>query len=231
MKIADLIFILLLSSCASLESNKTIETSSNEIIPCPLKRKPNLDFEGIIEYQISYIPKDGQSVKTLEKQFGKSATTYIKNGFYKELSNSSFMNYQVYRSADTAVYFTNQNRNDTLTKMNVYESKNEEKVYSFQDHADTILGYECTRLRIEGPRNSYEYYYNKNLSIDPSGYENFGYSDKNKVTKMIESVYLRLRIESPSFVMDICARSIEPKHLDDREFDLPKHTIIQVVKL
>src|SRR5690606_24946870 len=124
----------------------------------------------------------------LESEFGTESKTYIKDGFYLDVSNSTFMPYQLWRYIDTSVYFLLEKKSDTLWFSKTNFEEKEQYKYKLIKNVDTILGYKCDLLRVYKERSISEYYFSPDLGLDPSFYENYTRFNKYQILKQIKSV-------------------------------------------
>lgn len=184
------------------------------------------DFEGIIEYDISYSNnKTSLSVKSLEEKLGKYVTSYLKNGYYLELTDSEFMSYQLYSYKDNMIYYKNDIKSDTIFYKATNIKSDISLDYKIEKNVDTILGYVCDKIIITDKYSTKEYFYSNKLSLDPAYYKNFYYINKNEIVALMKAYYLRLSMTYNSFTVDIKAKNIIHKKLKKRVFKLPKKRI------
>lgn len=185
------------------------------------------DFEGIIEYKMSYTLKsDRYSIDFLEKEMGKNVKIFFKNGFYKELTDSKFMYFQLFRYSDNRIYFKNQPKNDTLYYRSTLADHTSNFDYVIQKKADTLLGVVCDKLTITDNFGTKTYYYSSEYSLDPEYYKNFTFINKYEIVKLMKAVYLKLVMDLEFFKVEIKATNIERKKLPDKVFALPENTIL-----
>ena len=185
------------------------------------------DFEGEIKYELNYISKSSQyTLEIMQNEFGTETTTYIKNGFYKEITDSKFMSYQLFRYVDNRIYFQHKVKSDTLWySLTISEQKLDFK-YEIHEKSDTILNIVCDKLIYQDEYGIKTYYYSSDYSLNPELYKDFTYSNKYEILKLMKSVYLKLVMEYEPFIVEITATDIKRKVLNDKVFDLPKHTIL-----
>jgi agmatine/peptidylarginine deiminase len=185
------------------------------------------DFEGIITYKIEYTSNNTKlSDKELQEEMGTDVTTYFKNGYYKEDTNSQFMSYQLYRHKDTLVYFKNNTKSDTLYFHKTTAKADVDFSYEISKKTDTILGYVCDQLAVKDKYGTKTYYYSSELSLNPSYYKNFTSSNKDKIVSLMQAVYLRLDMSFPEISVHIIATDVRRKKLKKSTFKLPKHTAL-----
>ena len=66
------------------------------------------DFEGIIEYKITYENLNEQNkvdIKGLENFLGTKSIFTTKKGAYKQISEGQYMSFQVYKPNDAKLYY------------------------------------------------------------------------------------------------------------------------------
>ena len=184
------------------------------------------DFEGIIEYEQSYSNnKTNLSIKELHEMFGTHVTSYLKNGYYKEITDSEYMSYQLYRYKDNMIYYKDNFNSDTLFYKATNLKHDIPLNHKLEKNADTILGYACDKLIITDDYGTREYFFSDKLTLNPDYYKNYSYINKDKIVALMKAYYLRLRMTYSSFTVDIIAKNIKHKKLSRRIFELPKKRI------
>ena len=223
------LFGLILGCNSSKKEGKSLSSNKSEkVILNPKDRNPEHDFEGIITYEYAYFPKtDDYDKAQMTEQFGQHATTYFKNGHYKEISDAVIMSYQLFRNEDSAYYFQNGQGKDTLWKMNVATVDAQEFSYELVENADTISGYQCDALIVKDQYGTKTYYYNKTIATDPKQYANFKGSNKNKIVAIMESLYLKLEMEYDLYSVEVIAKKVDRLALEEYVFSLPEHTVLK----
>lgn len=185
------------------------------------------DFEGVIEYKTNFIPKSNEyTVQFLEAEFGKKITTYIKNGFYKEVTEAKFMSYQLFRYDKNRIYFKNEIEDDTLKYTSTIAKQKSDFTYDIFKKSDTILNVVCDKLVYKDNYGIKTYYYSSEYSLDPEFYKDYTYSNKYDKVKLLKSIYLKLVMEYEPFIVEITATSIKRKKLRKKVFKIPKHKIL-----
>ena len=185
------------------------------------------DFEGIIHYEMTYHSKSAEfSVEDLEKGGGKYVKSYIKNGYYKELTKSSFMSYQLFRHDHKAMYFKHGMEDDTLYHESTLAKTSNEFSYELYEGTDSILNVLCDKLVVKDKYGTKTYYYSSHYSLNPDYYKNYTLSNKYEILKIMKSIYLRLVMEFEHFVVDITAKTIERKDLKKDTFELPEYKVM-----
>lgn len=185
------------------------------------------DFEGIVTYKVTYpINNTNLSEQELKAQMGTDVSTYYKNGYYKEDTNSNFMSYQLFRHKDTLVYYKNNIKSDTLFFHRTDAKTDDTFSYDIEKKTDTILGFICDKLSIKDQYGTKTYYYSSELSLDPNYYKNFTVLNKDKIVKLMQAVYLRLEMSYPALSVDIIATDVKRKKLKTSTFNIPQHQVL-----
>ncbi len=185
------------------------------------------DFEGIIKYDVSYIAKkDYVSVDFLEKEMGTKTITYIKNGFYKELTNSRVMGFLRYCHKEDKIYFSDYEGSDTIKYFSCILDEKGKFEYEIFEKTDTILGEICDKLVVKDNYGTKTYYYSSQYSLNPAFYKNYTLSNKYEILKLMKSIYLKLEMEYEPYIVSIEATEIERKKLKRKILKLPKHKVL-----
>lgn len=189
------------------------------------------NFEGVLKSKVTYISKiDTLSAQQIYGQDSETNTTYLKDGFFLVNSSTDFMSMMLWRYSDTTLYYFNESSGDTLwfDRTNSHPSKILE--YKIIQNADTILDYVCDALIILDNKDKViSYYYSPELPLSPEFYVNASNSSKYEIMKLIQSVTLRMRIESRYGIMESEVVKILHEKLDDELFDLPEYSVLKEV--
>lgn len=187
------------------------------------------DFEGIIVYKTSYQIKDSSySLESLRSIGGTKTTTYLKNGFYKEISDSKFMSYHLFRYDKKAIFFKHQMDDDTLRVQSIKAKNPGPFRYEVVQNSDTIMGVLCDKLIFWDRNGKKTYYYSKDYSLNPRFYRKFTASHKNKIQKITGAMYLKIKIEFDGFNVIHTAHKIDRQKLPAGTFDLPEYQVKKV---
>ena len=185
------------------------------------------NFQGIVEYEMSYIIKDSTlTVEGLEKEMGKKVITYFKKGCYKEITDSEFMSYTLFRHQDNRVYFKHSTDVDTLGYFSTLDDSDQKFDYKIVEQADSILGEVCDLLIVHDRYGTKKHYYSSKYSLDPKYYRNFTASNMNKTAKLKKAIYLRLEMEYDPYIITVEAKKIKRKRLSNKIFKVPKHKVL-----
>lgn len=181
------------------------------------------DFEGYIEYEIAYkVHTPTISIESLEQNFGTKSRTYFKNGFYKEITNSTYYSFQLFRYDKSEIYFTHE-VDDTLRISSIEaKDKNQKFEYEVFENAATVLGINCHKLVVKDGFGTKSYYYSSKYSLDAEFYRGFTSSNKDKILDLMEAVYLKLDMEYPYYTVFIEATKIKREKLNPTCFQIPK---------
>ena len=183
--------------------------------------KTNKNFEGIIYSETTFTSKiDSISTIDLYGTDHSFDTTFMKDGFYKAISSTDFMETMLWRHSDTTVYFTHSYSPDTLWYN--YTNSHPTELIEYE------LNYRCDKLVVrnnKGQVNSY--YFSSELSLDPEFYKNCSNSATNEVQKLIKGVCLKLKMESANGTMISEATKIIKTKLKKNTFDLPEYKVLK----
>jgi len=187
------------------------------------------DFEGVIDYTLSYASLEKDSDANLEELialFGTQSTFITKDGEYKQLSNGQFLNYLLYKPKTARLYYKDALDGDTLFYTNVNAYDNTDFDLRIFKNADTILGHPCHKLVYKTENVEEHYYFAPDLKINPVHYENHTYANKNKLVALMRSVYLRHEMRINGVLLKMIATEIQPFNIKDSVFappeDVPK---------
>lgn len=186
------------------------------------------DFEGKIEYQITYFDKNNVEVNIpkVNQLMGEKSTFITKKGKYKQITNSDFMSFQLYSSNEKKLYIKNnwnQKESDTLFYLDPSKLENVSFKYEITKNAATILGYLCDKLTVKDTLNIIreEYFYSPDLKLNPKYFKDFSAFNKNKITDLMKAVFLKLSYYYPEFTLSMTAIDIKKIKISDSEFNLP----------
>lgn len=191
------------------------------------------DFEGKIEYKITCIKNNKEVIDSPEfiKFIGDKSTFITKRGSYKQITNSSLNSFQLYDPNKNKLYLKNNRdsiESDTLFFVDVSKMKNTNFEYEIIKNADTILGHICNKLIIKAHSNviQQDYYYSSDLKLNSKYFKNFTAFDKNKITDIMKSVFLKLDFHFNDFTLNMTAIDIQKIAISDTEFTLPPHKLL-----
>ena len=178
-------------------------------------------FEGIIKFSQTYQSENAQfDLKKYQSFFGDSYVSYVKPGLYRQdYYNSNGISFILYNFKTNQYYYKLANI-DTLYYQDCSKPKGEFKLEK-TDTIINILNYRCNSLIVKSQSYNAQYFYAKDLYIDPAFFKDHKFGGYNLITAATESVYLKI-ISDFGFVKVIAeADSIVEKKLDDNIFKLP----------
>jgi hypothetical protein len=192
------------------------------------------DFEGIINYDITYEKIDENitvNIKELEEFLGKKSTFITKDGAYKQLSEGKFMAFQIYNPNESKLYYKDIIQSDTLYFNDLKKFENTEFEYEIIKNADTILNHVCHKLIYKNAESEEHYYFSSDLKQNPKYFQNFTVGNKNKLTELMKSVYLRYDVIYYGISIKSIATEIKHQKMNNTEFDIPIKSIVKEKQL
>ncbi|HEY4617264.1 MAG TPA: hypothetical protein VIH09_03625 [Flavobacterium sp.] len=187
------------------------------------------DFEGRIEYKLSYYQKDSKALidsPEIIKLLGDTSIFISKKGFYKQITNSEYMAFQLYDPEENRLYFKSEIESDTLFYIVGSKIKNTKFEYEIIKNADIILGHVCDKLSVRDTIGQQDYYFANDLKVSPEYFQNFTAFNKNKITDIMKSVFLRVDYSFITFIARMEAITILETKEKDEDFVLPPHKIL-----
>jgi len=189
------------------------------------------EFEGQIKYDISFKSVDGGKLSNedlVRKTVGRKSVFVTKKGAYKQITDSNFMALQIYNPDQGKLYYQNDTESDTINYKDVLKWNNENYEYEYEivKNADTILGYICDKLIQRSKIGEQDFYYNSKLKLNPIHFKNFIAFEKNKVTEIMKSVFLRSDMRFKNLILSYLATEINESKISDETFNLPKGKVI-----
>lgn len=187
------------------------------------------DFEGEIKYKLSYYQKDNETPiesPELIRLFGDTSIFITKKGSYKQVTNSQYMAYQLYDPLTNRLYLKSQIESDTLFYIIGSKIKNTKFEYEITKNAVTILGYICDKLTVKDDIGKQDYYYTKHLKVSPKYFRNFSAFNKNEITDIMKSIFLRVDYFFIDFIARMEAVAINSGNVTNKHFVLPAHKIL-----
>lgn len=186
------------------------------------------DFEGAIEYKISNTSNHpSATIQSLEEHMGTQSICYFKKGNYKEITNSVYMGFNLFRPDKKRVYYKHNLKDDTL-RYTITSSKPKSKfTYDIYENTDTILGVICNRLVVNEEHVIKTYYYSNEYSLNPKHYKSFTLFNKYEIVKLMKAVYLKCILDYRYYTIDIEATKITRMKLPRGTFEIPKHQFLK----
>lgn len=181
------------------------------------------EFEGIIEYKISFHFKEsGLDTVSIMKDYGTVNTFYYKEGNYRWESNSAKLDVEYFDSRKQTVFFLFKN-NDTLFQSR--EGGYDDSLIEFKHltKRKLICGLKCTGVATtvftknsDGSLTKRNLYFSESLAINPIHFQQYKTFGSNKVYQQIKSwpLWIELDSENIPFSVVMEATKIIPKQLD-----------------
>lgn len=213
-----LLSLLFLNSCNKQETAKA-ETNT-------------ADFEGKVEYRLRFVPDPGKNVDTLKlrKEIGEKSTFMVKQGAIKQINESDQMTLQLFLPKENRLYYTNRTEPGILYFYRCDKMDNIDFKYEIVKNAATIEGYSCDKLIYTDKFVQIDYYFAPDLKMDPKYSKDYTFLNRNKITGIMKSVFLRQDFRMPGendFTLITEAVKVEKMKIDDKEFDKPKYEMIR----
>jgi hypothetical protein len=185
------------------------------------------NFEGKITYQSTFKSKIPNVTDELFTSMMGSAQDYvIKGGNYKNITNGTLVQWQIYVNKDNKLYSKLANSPNILYN-DGSENKNEVIKAEVNKNAVTILGYKCDELILTCKDGVQKFYYNEKIKVDPALFQNHKYGNWYEVLTRTKSLPLKMIIEHPQFSSEMTASNITAEKVDDKTFELPANVAIE----
>ncbi len=191
--------------------------------------RKNNSFEGVITYENEVISKvDSLSAEEILGEVSTKDILFIKDGFYKLISNSDFLHFMLWRSIDESVYFYHLSDSMVLWHSKTNKISEFQPNFKLKKNVDTILEYPCDELSFiaENGRIT-KYYFSSQFALEPKFYKNYTHLFKYDIMKLMKSVYLGLTIENDQIISKTRAIKIENIKLEDDIFKVPTNKKIK----
>jgi hypothetical protein len=183
------------------------------------------NFQGRVEYETSYqVISEKENEASLKKDLGTKMTLTIKNGFYKEVTNSEYGNLYLYNPQENRLYFTDKVTPKILYYYEGNKEPNTKATYTVIKNAETILGHLCDKLIYQTDSYEIVYFYSKDLKSDPKYVKSFTYLNRNKKLEIMKAICLKQIITTKNFIGTMTAVKITPVEVSDEEFIKPYYT-------
>ncbi len=189
-------------------------------------------FEGMITYSIDYLPlSDKYSKESLKKSIGAKMILTFKEGNYKKQYYSSNGNLlsQRYLNLEEQRSYSKSVANDTIYWFDITKSDSKTQLFPIKD--TTILNYPtigmATETLVSGLSYGYktyrevgEYYFAKDLKVDPNWYVDYKESNFYEMMKFGQGMQLFSVNENFFWAQIFTAISIETKDIDKSDITL-----------
>ncbi|RYD99870.1 MAG: hypothetical protein EOP54_02410 [Sphingobacteriales bacterium] len=188
-------------------------------------------FEGSIQYSINFTDlQDNNINKKMAPFFDLEQTMYVDRNNYK-MVNKDNQHVKLFQGKYNAYFFFN--RDNTAYKIDqTSKSSQRTRVYDIDD-VDTILGYPCKAVKVDGDYRAYIYFYNPDISIDIEPYQNYNMEEWNVYLKAVNGA-LPLRVITidirSKFIEDRMAIKVTRMDLQLSEFDFPSTVKLRKLK-
>lgn len=183
-------------------------------------------FEGEIIYKNSLKSKNPKMTDEQWTQLmGEKLEYFIKQGYYKSLTNGTMSLWQIYNNKENKIY-TKMNNSETVLWNDGAVNLDEPIKSEIKKNVVTILGYSCDELTLTCKSGVQKYYYSSKLPVDIKLFENHKYGNWYEFLKNSKSLSLKTIIETPQFIMETIATEIKTMKLDDKIFVIPADTKI-----
>ncbi|PQJ77386.1 hypothetical protein [Polaribacter glomeratus] len=186
------------------------------------------NFEGILKFKIEFQDKTGEMTDEQSKQFvGNKQTYYIKGKKYKSELNGMLKMTTYHEGKDTV--FTKMEGMSSLMYSLTSIAEEEVISYEFRQTDKIILGYECKLLEVKTNKGFHQYYFNKDLKVDPETYKEHKsglwdfFTEKTGGALSILSI---TDIEDVKSSIELI--SVNRKKLDDSIFKRPNLLIVKM---
>jgi hypothetical protein len=187
------------------------------------------DFEGKITFRMYYTPRDGAVVDTasLQKLIGSKSVCLMKKGAYMQTTDSEILNWQLYLPGENRLYFTDKATPDQLFYYRGDKTPAAEFTYEIVENAEIILGHVCNLLKYKSDSSEIHYYYAKDLRLNPKYFKDFSLTNKNKITQIMQSVFLRNEYYTPDFIAVMEAVEIQEMKIPDSTMSKPNIAMVR----
>lgn len=186
-------------------------------------------FEGKVIYNNTFKTKDpNYTDQQLSIKLGSKFEYSIKNGNYKNISNGTLFQWELYRNEENKIYTKFKNTEKAIW---IDASLGSEEILKTEinKNTTTILGYECDELILTCKSGIHKYYYNSSvLKSDTSLFSNQNYSYWYQLLKTTNCLALKTIIETKQYTLESIVTEIIPTKLDLKTFEIPEG--IQTVK-
>lgn len=188
-------------------------------------------FEGSIHYSSNFTDLQGNNInKKLAPFFDLEQTMYVDQYNYK-MVNKDNQYLKLFQGKHNAYFFFN--RDNTAYKIDqTSKSSQRTRVYDVDD-VDTILGYPCKAVKVDGDYRAYIYFYNPEIRIDIEPYQNYNMEEWNVYLRAAEGA-LPLRVITidirSKFIEDRVATKVTPMNLLVSDFDFPESVKLRKLK-
>jgi hypothetical protein len=181
------------------------------------------NFEGKVVYKVTILKSNVPKMTTdqLNTLMGTHQDYYVKGGYFKSVTNGTFMQWQLYHPDDNKMYNKFSNSEAIMWKDC---GTNPDSIISVQysKAKSDIAGYKCDELILTCKSGIQKYYFNTSLGMDPALYSHNLYSNWYDYLKLAKAVPLKTYIENEQMIMESTATEVKAMKVSDEQFALPK---------
>jgi hypothetical protein len=188
-------------------------------------------FEGKVTYKFDFVSKDERiDARNLENIFGDGYTLSFKEGNYYHIYEGGQMEFDIYNKADNKAYFKKRG-NDTIFWYDCGLTGDKILKFVLTEKKENILGLACDELVIQFPDKTESHYYNADsIATDPGWFKRFTLDGENLIDEKEKSIYLKNKIDYPSFLFTQTATKISRERIDNKIFQIPPGVILSEQK-
>ena len=179
-------------------------------------------FEGEIIYDFHRRDKSQKlSEVASDNYFGTELSYTIKNNCYRAENNGKLKLVQIYKGSDT-LYSAIAGINVQLYDISTIPSDSVIS-YKISETSDTIAGYPCKTLEITTKKCFLQYWFNDQIRINPDAFKRHEIGFWRIQLELTNGAFpLKSTAESPEGRMEMTAKSIVSKKIEDDIFTLEK---------
>jgi hypothetical protein len=179
------------------------------------------NFEGEIVYQNTYKSKiPSLTDERFTSMMGATQEYFIKDGWYKSVSNGTLLQWQIYIPMDNKMY-TKMSNNEAALWTDA--AANSDSVISevLNKAVIDILGYKCDELILQCKSGTQKYYFSSKLGIDSKLFINHKYGNWYAYVSRSNAVPLKMEIDNAQFTLTCTASKVQAQKLAASVFQLP----------
>jgi hypothetical protein len=188
------------------------------------------NFEGKIEFANTYktlTPNVPES--QWEMMMGSKMDYYIKNGFYKTITNGKLMKWQVYNQKENKLY-TKLSSTEKIMWNDGAENTDQVIKAEINKGVKEIMGFLCDELVLTCKSGTQKYYFHPAFSVDPAHFAQHKYSNWNEFISRSRALPLKMIIQNPNFIMESTAISYSKEKVSQKIFELPSGAMLEKSK-
>jgi hypothetical protein len=179
-------------------------------------------FSGRVLYEESYNSKTAEiSVSDLEKFIGTKRELYIKGPFYKHVHNGVFKSVMLYRGDENKLYRFNEGADTILWMDASRDTLSKISATKIESSKEVILGLKCKKIEVKTPLGTTTYYFNDAYGINPQDFENHRIEYWDFYTSVARAIPLKIVFEGKEISLVSTAIKIDSMKFDSKTFDVP----------